>query len=301
MSTWATCGPSWRRAPADPHRARGRLRPAGDRDVDPYPITLVGVGIVTLVICCLSASLFALISRGLDTDRDTAARRPGPRSLAAWPPPPRDDFEPSTPLARIDPRSSVDIFVMVLRDDGTVAADTGEVDGAPLSGTRSDVLDAAAAGRHGLRVGPGRGRRSPTRRYGCRCAPGRGRTSGCPGSPSPAQTSRRMNQDRAGLVVLFTVSGFITFVAAAIAVWVATGRALRPLRQMAAMADEVGQSQDLGRRLPAVATKDAVGRLTHELQRDDGPAAGGLRPGGHRAAPPSSGSPPTRRTSCAPR
>ena len=77
-----------------------------------------------------------------------------------------------------------------------------------------------------------------------------------------AQTSRKVTQDRAGLVVLFAVSGLITFVAAAIAVWVATGRALRPLRQMAAMADEVGRSQDLGRRLPAVSTKDAVGRLT---------------------------------------
>src|SRR5262249_17195499 len=58
------------------------------------------------------------------------------------------------------------------------------------------------------------------------------------------------------------VSGMITVVAAAIAVWVATGRARRPLRQMAEHADEVGRSQDLGRRLPAVSTKDAVGRLT---------------------------------------
>jgi len=77
-----------------------------------------------------------------------------------------------------------------------------------------------------------------------------------------AQTSRRVSQDRAGLVVLFAVSGFITFVAATVAVWVATGRALRPLRQTAVMADEVGRSQDLGRRLPAVGTRDAVGRLT---------------------------------------
>jgi signal transduction histidine kinase len=77
-----------------------------------------------------------------------------------------------------------------------------------------------------------------------------------------AQTSRKVQQDRFGLIVLFTVSGFITFVAAAAAVWFATGRALRPLRQMAEMADEVGRSQDLTRRLPTVATRDTVGRLT---------------------------------------
>ena len=64
--------------------------------------------------------------------------------------------------------------------------------------------------------------------------------------------------------MLFAVSGLITFVAAAIAVWVATGRALRPLRQMAAMADEVGRSQDLRPppARPSVRRQDTVGRLT---------------------------------------
>ena len=32
---------------------------------------LAGVGIVMVVICCLSSSLYALISRGLGNDRDT--------------------------------------------------------------------------------------------------------------------------------------------------------------------------------------------------------------------------------------
>jgi signal transduction histidine kinase len=85
---------------------------------------------------------------------------------------------------------------------------------------------------------------------------------GLSGFAVAAQTSRSLGRDRAGLVVLFAVSGLIMFVAAALAVWVATGRALRPLRQTAAMADEVGRSQDLSRRLPPVATRDAVGRLT---------------------------------------
>ena len=33
-------------------------------------ITLVGLGIVTIVICCLSGTLFGLISRGIGTDRN---------------------------------------------------------------------------------------------------------------------------------------------------------------------------------------------------------------------------------------
>ena len=56
------------------HTVRGRrLRAAGAALMSIRTrITLVGVGIVMLVICCLSTTLFALISRGLDTDRDTA-------------------------------------------------------------------------------------------------------------------------------------------------------------------------------------------------------------------------------------
>ena len=40
------------------------------------------------------------------------------------------------------------------------------------------------------------------------------------------------------------------------------GRALRPLRELSATADEIGRSADLTRRLPAVARRDDVGRLT---------------------------------------
>ncbi|HLT11929.1 MAG TPA: hypothetical protein VK028_14190, partial [Micromonosporaceae bacterium] len=90
-------------------------------------ITLVGVGVVTLVICCLSGTLFTLISRGLDTGRDAelAARLDelmGEVATAS-----ADDLTPVRPLAPIDPRSSMDILIMVLGEDGSVLHATGEV------------------------------------------------------------------------------------------------------------------------------------------------------------------------------
>jgi two-component system OmpR family sensor kinase len=223
-------------------------------------ITLVGVGIVTVVICCLSSSLFALISHGLDADRDTELSARADAAVASLGTAARADFAPARALAPIDPRSSVDIFLVVLADDGTQLSATGDVGGTPLA-VPATVLTAArrdgtAAGSVPLAGGqPDESVRLQVRRW---TRP----DLGLAGFVVAAQTSRKVSQDRAGLVVLFVVSGLITFVAAAIAVWVATGRALRPLRQMAVMADEVGRSQDLGRRLPDVSTKDTVGRLT---------------------------------------
>ena len=90
-------------------------------------ITLVGVGIVTLVICCLSASLYALVSRGLGTDRDKQLAARADEVVASLATAARQDFTPGHALAPIDPRSSVDVFVMVLADNGGVLSAGGDV------------------------------------------------------------------------------------------------------------------------------------------------------------------------------
>ena len=64
------------------------------------------------------------------------------------------------------------------------------------------------------------------------------------------------------LTYLFFTAG-VTMVAGVGATWLAAGRALRPLKVMAAIAAEVGQTRDLRRRLPAVRPQDdELGRLT---------------------------------------
>jgi hypothetical protein len=88
-------------------------------------ITLVGLGIVMLVICCLSATLFALVSSGLDTDRDAKLAARADEVVASLAAAARADLtSPPAPLALapIDPRSSVDTFVMVLAGDGAILA-----------------------------------------------------------------------------------------------------------------------------------------------------------------------------------
>jgi signal transduction histidine kinase len=223
-------------------------------------VTLVGVGIVTLVICCLSASLYALIANGLGADRDKQLAARADEAVAELAAAARDDFEPGRVLAPVDPRSSMDVFVIVLDGAGAVLSSTGAVDGAVPAVPASARADADRVGQAAVSVPLAGGAPGETLRMQVR--PWARSDLGLRGYVVAAQTSRRVEQDRAGLLALFVISGLVTFVAAAIAVWVAAGRALRPLRQMAVMADEVGRSHDLGRRLPAVATRDAVGRLT---------------------------------------
>ena len=226
-------------------------------------ITVVGVGIVMVVICCLSSTLFALISRGLDTDRDTALSARAIELAAGMAGADATAFTPATVLAQIDPRSSVDIFTMVLAADGTPLQSTGQIDGQPVPIPPETLAAARREGAAAASIPVAGGQ--PDEAVRVQVRPWFRPDLGLSGYVVAGQTSRKVSQDRAGLVVLFGVSGLITFVAAAIAVWVATGRALRPLRQMATLADEVGQSEDLGRRLPAQSKQDDVGRLSQSF------------------------------------
>jgi two-component system OmpR family sensor kinase len=77
-----------------------------------------------------------------------------------------------------------------------------------------------------------------------------------------AQTIGRVQTDRAVVVVVLLLSAVGSLIAAAVGIWLVAGRALRPLRQLTAMADDIGRSADLSRRLPEVRRRDDVGRLT---------------------------------------
>jgi two-component system, OmpR family, sensor kinase len=64
------------------------------------------------------------------------------------------------------------------------------------------------------------------------------------------------------LLTYLLVTAVVTMLAGVATTWLVAGRALRPLRAMAAVAEEVGWTRDLRRRLPAVRPRDEVGRLT---------------------------------------
>lgn len=226
-------------------------------------ITLVGLGIVTVVICCLSATLFGLIAQGMDSDRDRLLAERTEALLAAIAAAEARDLAPSAVLDQVDPRSSVDVFTMVLDAQGRPLQYRGVVDGEPL---RIPETTLQAAQRDGVaRVSIPVESGAPNEVVHVLVRPWSRPDLDLTGYVAAGQTSRKENLDRAGLVVLFTITGAVMFIAAAVAVWVATGRALRPLGQLAALADDIGRSQDLTRRLPPVPRQDAVGRLSRSF------------------------------------
>src|SRR5262249_36547181 len=79
-------------------------------------------------------------------------------------------------------------------------------------------------------------------------------------------TGEHLSEVQKGTSALLTyllVTAFVTMLAGVAATWLAAGRALRPLKAMAAVAAGGGQPRALGSRLPAVKPRgDEVGRLT---------------------------------------
>ena len=64
------------------------------------------------------------------------------------------------------------------------------------------------------------------------------------------------------LLTYLLVTAVVAMMAGVATIWLVAGRALGPLRTMAAVAEEVGWTRDLRRRLPPVQPRDEVGRLT---------------------------------------
>lgn len=213
---------------------------------------LFGLGVVTVVLCGFTSTIYWLLWLGVPSEQDNelkAKARGAVRSLADAP---ASAFGPEPALAPTDPATDDEIFVLVLDRRGAVLGKTGAA--APRIPT--EVRAAADDGGTAVTLSLDG---TPVRSYVLRWQrPDQQRD----GYVVAAQTTRRQQTDRRGIAAVLVVSGVITLIAAAIAIWLVTRRALRPLRELAGMADEIGRSQDLSRRLPEVPRNDDLGRLT---------------------------------------
>jgi len=219
-------------------------------------ITLYGLGIVAVVLAVISALWVLLIAGTVPQNQDKELAARAAVATEAVQRAAVGDLTARPPLAAADLATSREIVVLVLDDGGAALSSTGVVAGVPpaipadlLAKARSDgtAVGTVPAGPVSLRVHV-----TPWQR------PDLGRA----GFVVAAQTSTRVQTDRAVVVLVLLVSAIGSLVAAAVGIWLVAGRALRPLRQLTATADEVARSGDLGRRLPHVPRRDDVGRLT---------------------------------------
>jgi two-component system OmpR family sensor kinase len=212
-------------------------------------VTLFGLVVVAVVLAFFCTAVFGLLVSGAARDQDRALSARVDQAVATLPatlPAPQP-----VPPGATDPRRSDDIYVVLLAPDHTLIAATG----------RPPVLSADLFGR-AERDGFARATVEVEPAVPVRVHIGRDLR----GYVVSAQTTRRVTTARRDVSILIAVYVLLAFPACAVAIWLVAGRALRPLVRFAGLADEIGQSGDLGRRMPpaggARSRRDALGRLT---------------------------------------
>ena len=161
----------------------------------------------------------------------------------------------SAPLVHLDLESSLDPFVAVYAEDGSPLYTTGQVDGAAPRVPAAVLVEALETGESNAPIFPSPGTELRV------AAVGSALSDGTPIVVIAGQSAEFVEEQLAGLRVVIWAAAIITLVAATVASWLVSGRALRPLRDLVATTDEIRRTGDLGRRLPRVKADDEVGRL----------------------------------------
>ncbi len=223
-------------------------------------LALFGLLVVTLTLAIFTLAFYGLFAVGGSSGQDQQLSERADQAVEALAGAGPEQFLPSTVPASVDPARSTDVFVILLGPDGAALSATGAVDGSapevPL-----EVL--AAADADGMAIATIDA--APGVRVRVHVRPWSRPDLGLSGHIAVAQSSQRVENDlRVGRIFLFAAAIFAFFVAA-IAIWLVIGRALRPLKQLAGLTNEVGLTQDLGRRLPVPRANDEVKRLSESF------------------------------------
>ncbi len=211
-------------------------------------VALVGVAVFVVV-------LGSLLNSGVNETQDRSLAALADGTVVAVQKLPGSQVAPAMPLLLTDLGTSTDAWVVVLDADGTVLYATGQINGAPPKLPDYKVLQGTETGSWGpdtLTIG-GQDFRLVARRW---------THGGRSGLVVAGQARLFATQQASGAGGFIVLSGLATILVVAIVSWLVVGRAMRPLRLLAATAEEIGRTGDLSRRLPPVRTKDEVGALT---------------------------------------
>ena len=210
-------------------------------------LALFGAAVVALTLVLFGALLYALLAHGATTNQDDALRsraREAAASLKSG-----SDLAPRAPVAPANLANSTDVFVEVLDPSWTVIYTTGELSGTapPIAPTlRTRAAGGAFDTEGGLRL------------Y---ALPFNG------GYVVTGQSTRVVQSNLSGVLGFLILSGGPTLIAALAASWLVAGQALKPLKDVAGTADEIGRTRDFGRRLPGRRSRDEVALLSTSFNR----------------------------------
>ena len=195
-------------------------------------LALFGAGVVALALLVFGLLLYALLSRSVTTNQDDALKaraQQAVRSLNS-----SGQLRATAPVAPADTRTSTDIFIEVFDPSGAV-----------LYSTAQPIISPNSCGGGFVSQGGFRLYTAPV----------------AYGYVVTGQSMKVPQSNLSGIVAFLIISAIPALIAALLASWLVAGRALAPLKSVAAAAEDIGRTRDFGRRLPPARTRDEVARL----------------------------------------
>jgi signal transduction histidine kinase len=225
-------------------------------------LTFFGAALVALTLLAFGWLVYELVANSQATAQDQALKQRAADALTSISTAPlgelSDTATPSLSGAE-DLQHRTDPFTEVLTSSGVVLSSTGRV-GAAAPTVPATLLDAAANGGAVATVDtPG----SPQLRLYAR--PWTRSDLGRRGFVVAGQPTSVQSENRNGLRGFLIVSSIPTLLAAFLAGWLITGRALRPLKTVVETANSIARTRDLKRRLPPAKRRDEIGLLSESF------------------------------------
>ena len=226
-------------------------------------LTFFGAALVALTVLAFGWLVYTLATNSQGTTQDDALKQRAADAQAAIVTAPASQLGgPATLTGAEDLAHRTDPFVEVLSSTGTVLSSSGRIrDAAPA--VPASLLASAAAQGTALATVDLAGAPS-LRVYATRWARP---DLGVEGFVVAGQPISIQSTNRRGILGFLIISSIPTLLAAFIASWLITGRALRPLKTVIETADSIARTRDLKRRLPPAKRRDEIGLLSESFNR----------------------------------
>ena len=220
-------------------------------------LALFGAAVVALALVLFGLAVYGLVARSVETNQDKELSARAGAAVAELTSTPAPDLTPRPPVAPVDLRSSTEVFLEVLGPNGSLVYSTGILNGAPPA-VSAQVLDNAARSGGAFTTQGDAKAGTQLRLYAKPFVRGYVVTG---------QSTRVPQSNLSGIVGFLIISGVPTLLAALAASWLVAGRALRPLKEVATAADDIGRTRDFGRRLSGRRSRDEVALVAASFNR----------------------------------
>ena len=225
-------------------------------------LTLFGAALVALTLLAFGWLVYTLAANSQSSTQDDALQQLAADALTSISTAAPGELNGTAALSLSgaeDLRHRTDPFTEVLTSSGVVLSTTARI-GSAAPGVPAALLDAAAQGGAIATVDPPG---SPQLRLYAR--PWTRLDLGLRGFVVAGQPTSIQTENRKGIRGFLIISSIPTLLAAVLAGWLITGRALRPLKTVVETADSIARTRDLKRRLPPAKRRDEIGLLSESF------------------------------------